>query len=404
MPPPPPSSSSSIQQQQPPGADIKATPIVKKWNMYSGIREEKTYSQAFAKKLLSTPNKLPQKAVATQGKREKEKPLQLAQSEVVEEVDTSIISFSISLEGHGLERGEGGAAPPNKDTQLPKKKVKRLGGVHPVHGKNRTTISSSMFGNQEGGSGRPTIERGGTNMISMEVSGVGSRGVTTAENKSSVLSQTTKESFIRKKQQHYQDDDDSSTNTVQSSPGSLLKKPPAVNRDCSADTSASSGNSFSAPPEGVHKRSRPKRSNEGSRGARSDSGSGLSSRDTPRKHTGGKTTLTVTDIDSSFSSGGGNSPQETDSALLESQVHSNPDQAIRVAQQSIASEDWSNKCQGMIMIMCVARNYPHLLQPQLRVVLLAVLKEVRQEGGVYAGTNANSTKFNTFQNFVTIFF
>lgn len=361
--------------QQPAHVDMKATPVVKKSSadrVYGAGREEKTYSQAFTKKLLSTPNKLPYKVIM-QTKREKEKGAAPSQTSEAQEPDPSVASFSISLEGHGLDRGEGGA-PPSRDAQQ-KKRTKRP-GVHPVQGKNRTTISSSLFASQEG-SARPTIERGGTNTISMEVSGVGSRG-STSENKTSLLSQTTKESFIRKKQR-YQSEEEEATNT-QSSPLSYSKKP-SLYLD-SSDTSLSSTNSTSAPVEGVHRRNRQRRGNEGSRTVRSHSefGSGPSSRDAPRGRSQvqqtNKTTLTVADADSSFSSGGGNSPQEMDFALVESQVHSNPDQAVRIAQQSIASEDWSNKCQGIVMIICIARQYPNLLQPHLHPVLLAVQKEV----------------------------
>ena len=60
------------------------------------------------------------------------------------------------------------------------------------------------------------------------------------------------------------------------------------------------------------------------------------------------------------------------------QVHSNPEQAVRTALQSMSSEDWSSKCEGLGMIMCMARNYPHLLHPQLHTVILTINKEVRR--------------------------
>ena len=364
--------------------------MVRKWTVDraygGGGKEEKTYSQAFAKKLLSSPSKSkpPPAAVPPQPKQRErgEKgqaatiPSSSSSSSEPQESDTSLLSVNISLEGHGLDRGEGGpgnlAASGGRDSQL-KKKGKRP-GAHPTQSKNRTTISSSMFGNQEGTGARPTIERGGTNTISMEVSGVGSRGNAGEGSivKTTLLSQTTKESFIRKKQRYQAEEGEVESGEPPTSLG-LFTKPPAVLRE-SSETSVSTSNSTSAPVEGLHRRNRHKRSNDGSRNTKSHS----EYRDPHRGRTHHpKGTLMVTDMDSSLGSSGGSSPQELDLALLESQVHANPEQAVRMAQQSLASEDWSNKCQGMAMIMCIARHYPHLLQPHLHTVLIAIQKEVR---------------------------
>lgn len=375
-PPPPP----------PPQVDTKTTttPVVKKWNaldadrIYGGNKEERTYSQAFvAKKLLSMSNKPPYKA-CMQAKREREKgnafqaPLAGPTSEEPEAV---ALPFSISLEGHGLDRGEA-SINTNRDIQQQQKKKAKKADVHQTYCKNRTTISTSMFGNQEGGS-RPTIERGGTNTISMEVSGVGSLSSAGAEAQTTLLSQNTKESFIHKKQSYRSEDDHAEPEKkVQSPTHSSSKKPPIQHE--ASDTSVSSSGTTSAPVEGTHRRNRKKKNSDGSRSSNnkphSEFGSTLSpTRDTPRT----KTTLTVTDMDSSVISGGGGiSPQELDSALLETQVHSNPEQALRTAQQSIASDDWNNKCEGLVMVMCIARHYPNLLLPQLHTTLRAVQKEV----------------------------
>lgn len=308
-----------------------------------------------------------------------------------------------------------------------KKRVVKKPGVHPIQAKHRTTINSSMFGSQEGGA-RPTIERGGTNMISMEVSGVGSRGGSNSGSaegggggggggppRNSLLSQTTKESFMRKKQLQHQSQSDEDSSDISFSLHTGLRKTVPLSPQDTSDASISSNSSTSAPTETSHRRSRQRRGAGGEAGSRSnagggattaantttttrlhhyhtssDSGSGLSSRETARGGAaktrppppGGKTMLAVVDVDSSSSGGGGGgcSPQEMDQALLESQVHASPEQGLKAAQQSLASEDWSSKCQGIAMVMCLARHYPHLLQPHLHTALLAVQKEV---GGVW---------------------
>lgn len=69
----------------------------------------------------------------------------------------------ISLEGHGLRR--------ERDTQ-PKKKLCKAESVKVVVPSKPPSMRSNSLGGES--QRRPSIERGGTNMIEMEVSGVGS--------------------------------------------------------------------------------------------------------------------------------------------------------------------------------------------------------------------------------------
>ena len=361
----------SPSQTLAPPQDAKPTvagPILKKWNaldvdrVYGGSKEERTYSQAFAKKMSSSSNSKPPFKVGTQIKREKEKGTLFQNSSsghVSEEPEAAGAGFSISLEGHGLDQrgGEGGANGAAKVVAHQRKKAKRPD-------KSQTTIGLSLLSSQEGGN-RPTIERGGTNTILMEVSGVGSRATASSEQGQTLLSQNTKESFMRKKK-NYQSADDCEV-VDRGSPRKPLQRSEAL------DESTTSSSITSAPVEMTHRRNKHRKDSK--------------DRSKPQSHQtsrgGGGATLVVTDMDSPLSTGGA-SPQEQDSALLESQVHSNPDQALRTAHQSMASDDWTNKCEGMTMVMCLARHYPALLQPQLHFTLLAVQKEVKLYlGGSY---------------------
>ena len=340
--------------------DPKAAPgpVVRKWNtldaadkVYGMGRDEKTYSQAFTKKMLNSSSKSPYRTAQSQTKREREKGGHSAEAES----ETMATTFSISLEGHGLERGEGST---NGDDRAPQQKKKQR--KPELHGKNQPALSS-----QEG-SGRPTIERGGTNTILMGISGVGSRSGTSETQ--ALLSQNTKESIIRKKQ-NYQSKDDHE----------LLDKKLHPSRKTSDEGSNTPGTIASAPVEMTQKRSKHKKSSEGHHHHHRSSKSHFDSLDVPKskgQSRGGGGSLTITDMDTSLNTGG-SSPHEQDSVFIETQVHSNPEQAIKAAHQSMASEDWSSKCEGMTMLMCAARHYPNLLLPQLHSTLLAVQKEVR---------------------------
>ncbi len=330
--------------------------MVKNKNVLEGFSEERSYSQAFAKKIgADASTKLPYKS-GTQAKWEKEKgavvvgtSAGLASSEELDAIT------KISLEGRGLDR-EGNNSGSNSGSQdSVRKKKSKKGDPYHSHSKNRACIGAITYGNQEGsGERRPTIERGGTNTISMEVSGVGARSVTEGQ---PMLSQTTKESIMQKKQRN--------------------------KWESTHEETASKGSSSisSAPIETSRSRKIRHIKSNGSISGNHSSKYGDSSISPPRSRvqsnhsTTNKSTLTITDMDLSYS-GRGSSPQELDTALLDSHVHANPDQAIKTALQNIASEDWSNKCEGMSMVMCVARYYPNNLQPQLHSVILAVQKEV----------------------------
>lgn len=314
--------------------------------MYGGNKEERTYSQAFAKKMSSSSNSKPPFKVGTQVKREREKGNLFQSTSVSDEPEAAAVPFSISLEGHSLDRGGGEGAVNNGGkavTHQPRKKTKKP-----------DKAGSSLLSSQEGGN-RPTIERGGTNTIMMEVSGVGSRAPANSEQGQTLLLQNTKESCIRKKKSY-------STDDCEETDRKLLRSEAAL------DESTGSSSIMSAPVEMTHRRNKHRRESR--------------DKSKPQSHQtsrgGGGTMLVVTDMDSSS----GVSPQEQDSALLESQVHSNPDQALKTAHQSMASDDWTHKCEGMTMVMCLAWNYPTILQPQLHSTLLAVQKEVRHFLGV----------------------
>lgn len=325
--------------------DLKPGPFLNKWNaldadrVYGGVggvggggavggvgvgrdaKEEKTYSQAFAKKLFNASNKT-HKAGGIQSKRDREKGVSSGPSHgVTEEPDSATLSLNISLEGHGLDHGDGGT----KDTtQQQKKKVKKSDTTSQSHSKNRTTISLSLYGNQDGGSMRPTIERGGTNTISMEVSGVGSRSSSLNEGQS-LLSQTTKDSIIHKKQKYQASKEESCIDQQQQGKAmgtpmhsSSAKKPPLP---AESQENVPTNNVVSAPAENGHRRSKHRKHTDGRTSSRYLE---ISPQNTPRSksnHAGGsgRSSLTITEMDLS-GGGSGGSPMELDNALLESQV------------------------------------------------------------------------------------
>lgn len=364
-------------------------PVPKKWSsldsdrLYGGSgKEDNTYSQAFAKKLNNTPTK--SSKLGGQTKRERST-TQVFPATSSEEVDASAVTInSISLEGRSLDREAGVTA---REPQLQRKKSKK-GDLHQSSSKNRVTISSSLFGCQEGtGERRPTIERGGTNTISMEVSGIGSRNSAESHGQqvSQQLSKNTKESILRKKQKHVTSDDDCELTEKKSQSATypnITKKssqdPPVlhVNEvECSTSPSTVTSSIASAPVETTYKRNRKKRNSSDSTSPAKTFSVRPMYGDTKRLQSYNKPSLTVTDMDLQFGRGG--SPLEPDSALLESHVHANPDQAVKTALQSLANEDWNNKCEGINMVIIVARDYPNLLHAQLHTVLIALQKEVQ---------------------------
>ena len=345
------------------------------------VNEEKTYSQAFAKKQhISTK-------MGGQAKRERSVTQKNTSLSSLEEVDASLITMNdISLEGRSIDREVGGA---NREAQLHRKKNKK-GDPHQTPSKSRVTISSSLFGLQDGvGERRPSIERGGTNTISMEVSGIGSWNGTEshqAQQLSRHLSQNTRESILKKmlKQETVDYDFEVVGNKSHSATYPNTTKSSQVLPVLRGDqlegiyTSTNTNCSIaSAPVEATHKRNRKKRSVSDSSPAQTLSPHRQHGDTLPknRSQSYNKHALTVTDMDLQCGGRGG-SPQEFDQALLEGHVHANPDQAVKTALQSLASEDWSNKCEGIGMIICITHYYPSLLQAQLHTILSAVQKEV----------------------------
>lgn len=365
----------------------------KKWNasdcdrVYGGSgKEEKTYSQAFTKKLLNTT---PTKSLKPGGQAKWERSVMQNVSATTspEELDTSTVSINnILLEGRGIDREVG---EPSREPQLHRKKSKK-GDLHQTSSKNRVTISSSLFGCQEGvGERRPSIERGGTNTISMEVSGVGSwnSAESHSQQASHQLSKNTKDSILQKKQKHETSGDFDVTEKTSHSatyPNSTKKSSQVLPIEhgyqvevTSASTSASS-NISSAPVETTHKRIRKKRStSDSTHPAQTLSLNQQRSGSPPkrRSHSYNKHTFTLTDMDMQFGGRSG-SPLEPDLALLENHVHANPDQAVKTALQSLANEDWNNKREGIDMIIIIAHDFPNLLLAQLHAVLMALQKEV----------------------------
>ena len=329
------------------------------------IDSDKTYSMAFAKRQA--------KAVAAmQMKRDKTPP---------QSVDTEP---GMSLEGRSLDRDRDPVSS-NKATPVKKKprKAEALKGNLP-HPKLR----SGPLGYELGVERRPSIERGGTNTIEMEVSGIGSRGSSRGKENLAIqdlpLSSqpqphvtTTKEnSGGRKRRKHSPvaavEETDTATGVIQSvGQYASTTKPPVP----PASMERSTNPSLSAPIKNAQKKV--KKSRQHSHQANSqESGYGTAGDETPSRRTSYSTA--VSDMDSSMSSGGGGggngSPGE--SQLIELQPFSNPEQGLRESIAKISSEDWSAKCEGMIGIRQVAMYHPAVLQPQLHSVVLAVQKEV----------------------------
>lgn len=364
----------------------KTFPMMKRWNALDADRiygkEERTYSQAFVKKLLNSPAKPLYRGTANQPKRERERgivPTAAAEEQQQQHHDSSSEGAitNISLEGHGLDRSEVGtttaatassisaaAAATSNATNMNRGEKKRARKGDP---KNWLNLSSSR--NQEGGPGerRPTIERGGTNTILMEISGVGSRAVTDEGGMAVTTGgsngpTSNKEGRKRHKTTHWESEQEAGPDKkMYSATSSKKQAAEEINKDASFVTSA--------PAEGSLRRAKQKRDNNATT-MMNNNDTNLRIRRQPSNN---RNTLTITDMDASF---GRSSPQELDIVLLEGQVHANPDQAVKSALLSIASEDWNNKCEGMSMVMCVARNYPNSLQSHLHSVVIAVQKEV----------------------------
>ena len=291
----------------------------------------------------------------------------------------------MSLEGRSLDRDRDPASS-IKETQVKKKPRKAeapKGNLPPPK------LRSGPLGYEPGVERRPSIERGGTNTIEMEVSGIGSRGSSRGKENLAVQdlvpsssqpqphATTTKEnSGGRKWRKHSPvaavEETDMAAGVVQSvGQYASSTKPPVP----PASMERSTNPSLSAPIKNAQKKM--KKSRQHSHQASSqESGYGTAGDETPSRRTSYSTT--VSDMDSSMSSGGGRggngSPGE--SQLIELQPFSNPEQGLRESIAKISSDDWSAKCDGMIGIRQAAMYHPAVLQHQLHSVVLAVQKEV----------------------------
>ena len=339
------------------------------------VDSEKTYSMAFAKRQAKAA------AVAVQMKRDKTPP---------QSVDTDP---RMSLEGRSLDRDRDPTSGNNKEMTQVKKKPRKAhealkGNLPPPK------LRSGPLGYEPGVERRPSIERGGTNTIEMEVSGIGSRGssrgkenlaVQDLPSSSQTQSQATtiskENSGDRKRRKHSPAVAAvEETDTAVVAGGGLVQsmgqyssttKPPVP----PISTERSTNPSLSAPIKCAQKKV--KKSRQHSHQASSqESGYGTAGDETPSRRTSYGTT--VSDMDSSMSStgGGGRNGSPGESQLIELQPFPNPEQGLRESMAKISSEDWSAKCDGMIGIRQVAMYHPTVLQPQLHSVVLAVQKEV----------------------------
>lgn len=346
----------SLQQSKkcPPLAHLDSKPPIpfpKKWNSIDYGKEDKTYSQAFLKKLASTPAKL-KPAGQKLSSQTVPQPLSYA-----EEGNTFNNVHNISLEGRGLDQS--GDKP--RETLHHKKKHRK---DQSVPNKGRTAISTSLF--QEGnGERRPTIERGGTNTISMEVSGIGSRNsaeqpqrpsqpAAIAKNETASPKKTATDYDMSKKKSH---------SAVY--PNNSHESPLVVEE---ADVASNGSPAISsAPIDTTHKRNKKRKPSQTS---------------SPQKALGDKTALGskhthVWNDGDSQTGGMGGALMEMDLGLLEGHVHAHPDHAVKAALQSLAKDDWNSKCEGIGMVVILARDFPQILLTQLHQVLIALQKEVR---------------------------
>ena len=345
------------------------------------VDSDKTYSMVFAKRQAKAAA-----AVAVQTKRDKTPP---------QSVD---IDPRMSLEGRSLDRDRGDPASSSREGQAKKKprKAEALKGNLPP-----PKLRSGLLGYEPGIERRPSIERGGTNTIEMEVSGIGSRGssrgkenlaiVQDLPSSSQSLSQphaaaatTTKEnSGGRKRWKHspvvagVEETDTAVAGVVQQSVGqyaSSTTKPPVP--PTSMVQERSTNPSLSAPLKNAQKKVKKNRQHSHHQVNSQESGYGTAGDETPSRRTSYGTTVSDTYSSASSGGGGGGNGSPGESQLIELQPFINPEQGLRESVAKIASEDWSAKCDGMIGIRQLAMYHPGVLQPQLHSVILAVQKEV----------------------------
>ena len=339
------------------------------------IEQDKTYSMAFAKK---------QAVKAAAGVQMK--------SDIAPPRNVDI-NQGISLEGHSFDRDRDPTS--NKDTQSKKKPRKTEA---PKGNQPPPKLRSGPLGYEPGVERRPSIERGGTNTIEMEVSGIGSRG--SSRGKENITAQAVPSSTQpppqaikenspgRKQQKRYPVAavDEADMVGVQSVVQYASSKPPVPQSSMERLSNAS----LSAPTKNTQKKIKKTRLYSHHQTSSHESGYGAAGDETAKQQTtyGATATprqqttygATASDMDSSMNSGvgggGGGSGSPGESQLIELQPFSNPEHGLRDSIAKIDSEDWSAKCDGMVGIRQVAMYHPAVLQPHLHTVVLAVQKEV----------------------------
>ena len=257
----------------------------------------------------------------------------------------------ISLEGHSLEKGT-----ENDGREVQKKKSRKLSDHSKgnVPSKPRTSRSNSFA--VEGLQRRPSIERGGTNMIDMEVSGVGSprrSGEGGSGPQTPSLSQATKESILQKRQKQLEEKQPGFESHSATYPSSKPPIPPQPATDLTV----------SAPVRHVRNKQKHRSS------SKTESGFAPAGDETPRGY--GRNS-SLAELDASTTGGSLNGSQ-----LEELNPFDNPERGLREAVQNISSEDWSAKCEGMLAVRRLAMFHTDTLLPQLHSVVMAVQEEVR---------------------------
>ena len=270
------------------------------------------------------------------------------------------LSREISLEGHSLERGGVSDVQPKKK---PRKMSEPMRGNAPPKPRPSRSNSFAVEGQQR----RPSIERGGTNMIDMEVSGIGSgrRSVETTDghgHQTASLSQATKESIARKKLKQLEDEEPGLELQSATYPTS---KPPIHPQP--TDLTAS------APAHHLRSKQKHRSRSNSHNHQQPESGYGVAGDEAPRDRHSGRNSLTV-ETDSYGSTTGG-SPNG--SQLEELNPFANPEHGLREAMQNLSSDDWSAKCEGTLGVRRLAMFHGDVLLPQLHNVVMAVQQEVR---------------------------
>ena len=242
----------------------------------------------------------------------------------------------VILEGWSLDQGRN-EAPLDRE-QRHRQRSKKLEGGLPM--KPRAGRAGSL--GPEGQ--RLSIERGGTNTIVMEVSGVGSPPPQPPM-------EPPRDSDARRKRRKRSDP--AQVEQCSGDLSSSQSKPPLppsmeVGEDNGADVSS---------PQ--HLRPRKKHSKYAVRGREEVSG----------QYNGRQNSLEGTEM--------GGSPGHSKSNLVDLQPFLNPDHGLRESLDRLARDDWNDKCDGMLGVRRLAMFHIERLVPNLQTVVRAVRQEVR---------------------------